>query len=76
MKPCCHSSILAYLKKHRDVAICDGCGHLLLAYGNQRDFEEAEKALLSQGIPFEVEQRGPLRILLKPRQKPGGLRKR
>jgi hypothetical protein len=69
MKPCCRSSIKAYLKKHRDVAICDGCGHLLLAYGNQRDFKEAEKALANQGIPFETEQHGPLSILIKPRQK-------
>ena len=72
MKSCCQSAVQAYLKKHRDVAICDGCGYLLLAYGNQRDFEEAEKALSNQGIPFEVEQRGPLRILVKARQKPGG----
>jgi hypothetical protein len=72
MKPCCRSSVQAYLKKHRDVATCDGCGHLLLAYGNQRDFEEAEKALSGQGIPFETEQRGSLQILIKPRHKPRG----
>ena len=27
-----------YIKKHRDVATCDACGDLLLAYGNDRDF--------------------------------------
>jgi len=72
MKPCCSSSAQAYLKKHRDVATCDGCGHLLLAYGNQRDFKEAEKALSSQGIPFETEQRGSLQILIKSRQRSKG----
>jgi hypothetical protein len=69
MKPCCQASIKSYLKKHRDVAICDGCGRLLLAYGNQRDFIEAEKTLASQGIPFETERHGALHVLVKPRKK-------
>ena len=29
-----------YIKKQRDVATCDGCGRLLLAYGNPRDLED------------------------------------
>lgn len=71
MKPCCLASIRAYLKKPRDVATCDGCGHLLLAYGNDRDFQEAQKALSGQGIRFEVEHEGPLHILGKPRRNMG-----
>ena len=69
MKACCQASIKAYLKKHRDVAICDGCGYLLLAYGNDRDFNEAQKALAGHEIPFESERYGSLHILVKPRQK-------
>jgi len=68
MKPCCLAAIRVYLKKPRQAATCDGCGCLLLAYGDERDFEEAKKALSNQGIPFEVEQRGPLRILAKARR--------
>jgi hypothetical protein len=58
-----------YLKKHRDVATCDGCGRLLMAYGNERDFEETKKALTGRGMPFEVETFGILRVISKPRLK-------
>jgi len=58
-----------YLKKHRDVATCDGCRDLLLAYGNERDFEETKKALTAQGTPFEVETFGMLHVIAKPRLK-------
>jgi hypothetical protein len=72
MESCCLASIRAYLKKPRETAICDGCGRLLLAYGNERDFQEAQKALSDQGLEFEVERHGSLHILIKPRQKIGG----
>jgi len=67
MNPCCLRSVKRYLKKHRDVAICDGCGHLLMAYGNDRDFEETKKALRGQGMPFEAEIYEKLRVISKPR---------
>ncbi len=69
MKPCCLNSMTRYLKKHRDVATCDGCGYLLLAYADPRDFEETRKALTTQGTPFEVETLGPLKVIGKPRFK-------
>ncbi|MBI3610421.1 MAG: hypothetical protein HY204_06950 [Nitrospirae bacterium] len=58
-----------FIKKHRDVATCDGCGHLLMAYGNERDFEETKKALTSQEMPFEVWTFGMLQVISKPRLK-------
>lgn len=58
-----------YIKKQRDVATCDGCGQLLLAYGNPRDLEETKKALTAQGVPFEVEAFSHLQVIAKPRLK-------
>jgi len=58
-----------YIKKHRDVATCDGCGHLLMAYGNSKDFEETKKALTAQEMPFEAEAFGALHVISKPRLK-------
>ena len=58
-----------YLKKDRSVATCDGCGHLLMAYGNERDFEETKKALTAQGMSFDAELFGTLQVISKPRLK-------
>ena len=67
MKSCCLESIKKYLSKHRDVATCDGCGALLLAYGNERDLEAMKQALGAQGVPYEVESHGKLTVIGKPR---------
>ena len=64
---CCRTTAEQYLRRHRDVATCDGCGRLLLAYGNTQDFDETSRALVEQGIPFATERRGALRIIAKPR---------
>ena len=67
MKDCCTESMKRYIKRHRDVATCDRCGDLLLAYGNQRDFEETRKALTAQGVPYEIQLHGSLHVIGKPR---------
>lgn len=69
LNPCCLHSAKRYIKKHRDVATCDGCGHLLMAYGNERDFEETKKTLTGQGLSFDVETFGKLHVISKPRLK-------
>lgn len=68
MKPCCQTTAQKQLKKTREVAICDGCGHLIMTYDNDRDYDEAKKALTQQGTPFEDGSLGPLRLLSKPRR--------
>jgi hypothetical protein len=62
-----------HLKRHRDVATCDTCKMLLLAYGNDQDYDETRKALTEQGTPFETSTLGTLKIIAKPRAgKPKG----
>ena len=65
--PCCQASARRYLRKHRDVATCDTCGMLLLAYGNERDYDETRKALTEQGTPFSSMTQGSLKVIAKPR---------
>lgn len=69
MNPCCLQSTKRFIKKHRDVATCDVCGHLLMAYGNTKDFEETKKALTAQAMPFDAEPFGSLQVISKPRLK-------
>ena len=67
MKTCCLEEASRSLKRHRDVATCDSCGALLLAYGNERDFEATLAELRSRGVRFETSEQGNLRIVAKAR---------
>jgi hypothetical protein len=40
---------------------------LLLAYGNDRDYDETRKALSEQGTVFVTATQGALKIIVKPR---------
>jgi hypothetical protein len=67
MKSCCLDEAKKSLKKHRDVATCDECGRLLLAYGNLRDFEATVEELQRHGVELETEELGRLKVVAKPR---------
>lgn len=67
LSPCCQTSARRYLKRHRDVATCDTCKTLLLAYGNDRDYEETRRALADRGVTFATTLQGELRVIAKPR---------
>ena len=64
------------LKRARDVATCDECGSLLLAYGNARDFESTVEELTRHGVDFESAPpeesgaTGGLAIVAKIRKRP------
>ena len=66
MKDCCLAEAKKSLKRHRDVARCDDCGSLLLAYGNDRDFFAARDELESHELAIETAELGRLKILAKP----------
>ena len=67
MKSCCASEARRSLKRHRDVATCDTCGALLLAYGNPIDFERTKKELEAHGVTYECERFGDLDVIAKTR---------
>ena len=71
LKSCCLAEARKSLKRPRDVATCDECGSLLLAYGNQRDFESTLEELTRHGVAFEAEPAaasGGLAIVAKQRK--------
>lgn len=74
MKACCLAEARKFLKRPRDVATCDECGSLLLAYGNDRDFRSAIDELMRHGVAFESapsDVTGGLAIVAKARKRSG-----
>ena len=76
VKSCCLAEARKSLKRPRDVATCDECGSLLLAYGSARDFESTIEELTRHGVAFESapggvsEVTGGLAIVAKARKQP------
>ena len=53
VKSCCLREARKFLKRPRDVATCDECGSLLLAHGNELDFQNTIEELMRHGVAFE-----------------------
>ncbi len=69
LRPCCADEARQNLKRHRDVAICDECGRLLLAYMGEADLEKTLAELAAAGTAHErgrLEDRG-LTVIAKAR---------
>lgn len=64
---CCEREALRSLKKHRDVAICDGCGRLLLAWDDPGDQEKTRAELESHGTGYAEGKLGGLFVTAKDR---------
>lgn len=67
MRACCAKEAERSLEKHRDVATCDECGSLLIAYGNDRDYENTIEELSRRGVAYETMVSGKIKIVAKPR---------
>lgn len=67
MKDCCLAEARKSLKRHRDIATCDACGALLLAYGNARDFEATLAELARHEVRSETAEIGKLKVVAKAR---------
>ena len=65
MKACCQKEIQSSIKKHRDVLSCDTCGRLILAYGNEDDFQKMITELKTSQTAFEITTLGKLQIVIK-----------
>lgn len=64
---CCQKEADKNLRRHRAVAVCDGCGRLLLAYGNDLDYERTVEELTDLEVTFAVGTAHELRIVAKER---------
>jgi hypothetical protein len=67
LKDCCAREAAENLGRHRDVATCDGCGRLLLAYGDERTYELTVAELEEKGASFDTGRQGELWIVAKER---------
>jgi hypothetical protein len=70
VKDCCRNESKRSLRRHRDVATCDECGALLLAYGNDTDFNRTLTELDSHGVWYQTGTQGKLNIVAKARPGP------
>jgi len=55
------------IKKHRDVAICGGCGRLILAWDNPDEQRKTREELRSHGVVFSEGRQGALFLTAKVR---------
>jgi len=67
LKECCRQEAADSLEGHRDVATCDGCGNLLLAYEDQQTFDLTVQELESRGAGFATGEETGLRVVSKER---------
>ena len=65
MRECCLRESREQLRKHRDVATCDVCGALLLAYGNEIDFRRTVAELERRNADYDTHRRDSLYLVAK-----------
>jgi hypothetical protein len=66
MKDCCLEEAGNSLEHHQDAATCNTCSSLLLAYGNDRDYQLALEELTRHGVSFETSSLRDLFVVAKP----------
>ena len=71
MKSCCEREAKKHVKRHRDVAVCDACGRLVLGYDNEVEAKKTGDELARNGVPFETGKVGKLFVVAKDRAPPG-----
>lgn len=67
LRDCCAAEATESLESHRDVATCDECGSLLLAYGNEEDYRSTIEELERMDASFQAGTAGELRVVAKQR---------
>jgi len=67
LKNCCAKEAERSARKHRDVAVCDGCNRLLLAYGDEATFQLTVDELDAKDVGYDTGRQGPLWIVAKER---------
>lgn len=68
LKSCCQREARENLKEHQAVAVCDRCKQLVLAYGNDSDFEKTKADLEDLNIEYQAGKNGKLLIISKVRK--------
>lgn len=67
LRDCCAAEAGKTLAKHRDVATCDGCGRLLLAYGDETTFQLTVDEFEAREVGYDTGRKGELWVVAKER---------
>ena len=67
LRACCQAEARRSLQRHRDVAVCNGCGRLLLAWDNPEEQRKPRAELERHGVSFEEGRLGTLFVTAKER---------
>lgn len=67
LNECCQSEVEASLRRHHDVATCDTCGSLLLAYTDEATFDLTVKEMEEKGASFATTRFESLYVVAKER---------
>lgn len=65
LNECCRGEAEASLKRHQDVARCDVCGSLLLAYADEETFRLMVDEMQSKGADFATDRLSSLYVVAK-----------
>ena len=65
LSDCCKKEAKASLRRHQDVATCDTCGSLLLAYTDEETFNLTVSEMESQGATISTERLDSLYVVAK-----------
>ena len=64
---CCRKEAQASLRRNHDIATCDGCGGLLIAYTDKETFDLTGQEMESQGATFATGRIESLHVVAKAR---------
>ena len=67
LSECCQKEAQASLRRHHDVATCDTCGSLLLAYTDEETFSLTVDEMESEGATFATARLESLYVVAKER---------
>jgi len=67
LKDCCIKEAERTLRKHRDVATCDGCGRLLLAYSDETTYQLTVDELDAKDVGYQAGRHRDLWVVAKER---------
>ena len=67
LKECCAREAERTVRKHRDVATCDGCGRLLLGYSDETTFQLTLDELDARDVGYDSGRHGDLWVVAKER---------
>jgi hypothetical protein len=67
LSDCCQKEAQARLRRNHDIATCDACGSLLLAYTEKEAFDLTVQEMESQGATFATDRVESLYVVAKAR---------